>query len=441
MANNNKHSDIETIENDLIRPTGFNRKFYLWMVFLIILLVACIVAYSHQIKNGLSVTGLRDFVSWGMYISNFVFFVAVSLVGMLISCVLGLSGAKWVGPIARISEIIAVAFAMVAGIIIITDMGRPDRLFNLLFHGRIQSPIVWDVIVVITYVILSLLLLCLPMIPDAAILKDNNKFPAWQRKFYKAVSVGWADKPEQFKIIKKSIRILLVVTIPVAFAIHTVTSWLFAATTRIGWDSSIFGPYFVSGAFVAGVACVVIAMYFFRSSFNLKNYIKEDHFNKIGKVFVLVSLVYLYFNINEFLVPAFKMKTGDKVHLLSLFSGHWSGLFWFSILGGLIIPIILLLIKKVRKPLPMLIISIVVLAGAWIKRYLIVIPTMLHPYLPVQNVPEKYTVYKPTIYEGAITLGAFVLVLMIISIISKLFPVITMWEITNKDNETSVNNI
>jgi molybdopterin-containing oxidoreductase family membrane subunit len=393
--------------------------------------------YIQQIKTGLGVTGLNDYVSWGIYISNFVFFVAASLIGMLISSVMGLLGVKWIKPITRIAEIVAVAFAMVAGLVIITDMGRPDRLHHVLLFGRIQSPIVWDITVVTTYITLSLLLLYLPLIPDMNVCKDKCcQIPTFQRKIYKILSLGWTHTPEQYQLIKKFTRILLVLLIPVALAIHTVTSWLFAMTLRAGWDSPIFGPYFVSGAFVAGSAAVIIAMFFYQKSFKLKDYITDAHFDKMGKLLVLVALVYVYFNINEIIVPAYKLKSGEAEHLKSMLMGRDSIMFWTVQLGGLILPFMLLLIKKMRKPLPITIISIVILIGAWFKRYLIVVPIQQHPYLPIQNVPEKFMHYTPTIAEIAITVGSFVLVLLIMTILSKLFPVVPIWEIKEElENE------
>ena len=169
-------------------------------------------------------------------------------------------------------------------------------------------------------------------------------------------------------------------------------------------------------------------MYIFRNIYNLKDYIKDIHFDKIGKLLVLVSLVYLYFNINEFLVPSYRMPKHEAVHLHSLFTGSHAFMFWFVQLVGLVIPIILLLFKPFRKPFPLLIIGILVFIGAWLKRYLIVIPTQEHPFLPIQYVPENFTFYVPTITEIAITLGSFVLVLMIISVLSKVFPLIPIHE-------------
>lgn len=428
-----RQKELKQIQSDLLRPITHHKGLGLWGAFIFIILAIAAYAYFIQLTTGLGVTAMRDYVSWGMYISNFVFFVAVSLIGMLISAVLGLLKIKWVTPISRIAEIIAIGFVMVAGIIIITDMGRPDRFPYVFLYGRVQSPILWDVTVITTYIAISVLLFLLPAIPDAAICYEKlDKIPKWQRKMYKALSFNWTNHPEQYRILYKSIRILLILIIPVALAIHTVTSWLLASTLRVGWNSTIFGPYFVAGAFVAGAAAVIIAMFIFRNKYKLKAYITDYHFDKMGKLLVLVSLVYLYFNLNEYLVPAYKMETAEKAHLDALFTGQYAWMFWLTQIGGLVIPIVLLLFKSMRKPKAITIIAILALLGAWFKRYLIVVPTQLHPFRPIQNVPEYFHHYFPTIYEILITLGAFGLTLMIITFLSKLFPIIPIWELAKE---------
>jgi len=429
-----KNSAFDKVFNDLTHHVRMNKGYLLWMTFLTLALFACLYAYSLQLKTGLGVTGMRDFISWGIYISNFVFFVAVSLVGMLISAVLGMIGMKWITPITRIAEIIAVAFSAVAGLVIISDMGRPDRLAYVFIYGRFQSPIFWDVTVVTSYFLLSLLLLMIPMIPDISLMYHRNlKVPALVRFLYKYLSLNWLNLPEQNEIIRKSVKILILLIIPCALAIHTVTSWLFAVNSRPGWDSTIFGPYFVSGAFVAGAAALVIAMYFFAKNFKLQDYITQKHFNNMGKLLLLMCLIYFYFNVNEYLVPGYKLKRGDAIHLLDLFTGENAFLFWATQLGGLIIPILLLIFGKMRKPLPLLIISIFVFIGAWFKRYIIVVPTMKDPYLPIQHVPINFKTYTPTMIEIAVTLASFIIVLMIITVLSKFFPVVPVYETAKEE--------
>jgi len=419
----------EKITTDLLRSIRLNKSFLIWMGFLGLAFLVCFGAYGLQLKNGMVVTGLGDYVSWGMYISNFVFFVATSLIGMLISAALGLSGQKWAAPLARIAEIIALAFAAVAGLVIVMDMGRPERLLNVIIHGRIQSPIVWDMTVVTVYVLISTLFLYIPLIPDLKICYDRlDKLPPFARNIYKLLSLNWTGSTGQKKLIKQSTRVIAIFIIPVALAIHTVTSWLFANTSRAGWDSTIFGPYFVTGAFVAGTAAVIIAMYFYRKNYGLKDYITDYHFNKMGQLLVLVSLVYLYFTLNEYMVPAYKMKTSEALHLSALFTGIHAGLFWSVQLFGLVLPIILLLFKKMREPLPMLFIASAVLIGAWFKRYIIVVPTQEHPFLPIQNVPLSFKIYTPTLVETLVTIAPFILVLIIVTILSKVIPIISVHE-------------
>lgn len=428
---------LDTIVADLTRPLKKHTGIDWWILFLFVVIAIGAYAYVRQLQVGLGVTALGDYVSWGLYISSFIFFVATALIGMLISSVLGLLGYKWITPVARIAEMIALGFAMMAGIIIVLDMGRPDRLLNVFLHGRFASPILWDVTVVTTYVAISTLLFLLPLIPDMPFLqKAMTDQPKWKQMIYKLLSFGWVGSPEQYAIIKRSMRILAILIIPVALAIHTVTSWLFAMTPRVGWDSTIFGPYYVTGAFVSGTGAVLVAMYFFRRNYKLKEYITDFHFDKMSRLLVLTMLVYLYFNINEFWVPGYKMKQGDAHHIYELFAGSYAGMFWFIQLTGLILPIILMLFKPFRKPLPAMIIGVFVIITGFLKRYIITVPTLENPHLPIQNVPENFHHYWPNAYEWAITGMGIALAIVIITILAKLFPVIPIWEVAH-DNDIS----
>lgn len=425
----------EQITRDLL-PQKFGKWGKIWVGVLIVICLTGAFAYYRQLKYGLVVTNMRDYVSWGIYISNFVFFVAISLVGSLITAVFRLTNLKWSTPLTRIAEIIAVSAITFASLIIIVDMGRPERLLNLFAYGRLQSPILWDVIVIGTYFFISLLLLYLPLLPDLKILnQQHGKNPAWLKKLYKFLGSFWRGNEAQEKISHKSIWILCILIIPVAFCIHTVTSWLFATTYRPGWDSTNFGAYFISGAFLVGAGGVAVAMYVFRKAYHLENYITELHFDRIGRIVVLLALLYLYFNINEYLVPAFKMKKPEEAHLTELFSGEFAPLFWFAILVGMIIPIFIMITKKGRKPLPMFIAGIMVVVGAWFKRYLIVTPTLLHPFLPMQNVPENYKHYFPSWEEWAIAMGSLAGALLIITFFARIFPIIPIQETITQRNE------
>lgn len=430
-----KNLSEERIISDLL-PQKFGIRGKLWIALLLAICAVGAYAYIQQLRKGLAVTNMGDYVSWGIYISNFVFFVAVSLVGSLITAIFRLANVPWRTPLTRIAEVIAVSNITFAALIIIVDMGRPERLYYIFTHGRIQSPILWDVIVISTYFCMSLLLLYITLLPDIRIMitatsKQKNRLA----RFYRWLGGYWIGTPQQEKIRDRSITILCILIIPVAFCIHTVTSWLFATTYRPGWDSTNFGAYFVSGAFLVGAGAVAVAMYVFRREYKLDAYITDAHFDKVGKLIVLLALLYLYFNVNEYLVPAFKMRKDEQAHLSGLFSGEYAPLFWFTIMIGMIIPIMVLVFRKGRRPRSLFIVGIMVVVGAWFKRYLIVTPTLLHPFLPKYDAPARFSHYFPSWQEWAITMGSMAGALLIITVLIRIFPIISIYKTLEDKNK------
>ena len=408
-----------------LAPQKFGRIGIIWTWTLIIISLIGIVAYIDQVIKGQVVTNMNDYALWGIYISNFVFFVATSFVGTVTVAILRLTNNSWRTPIVRIAEIISVAAIIMAGITIMIDMGRPDRLLNLFIHGRLQSPIIWDVIIIPIYIVISLLLLYFPLLPDFALLKlffekKNPKLSKW----YGKLSLNWTGSLAQKTIQAKSIQLIAVLIIPVGFMLQTIDAWLFSTLFRVGWDSTNMGAYFISGAAVAGIGALITVLYVIRRSYNLENYITDFHFDKLGKFLALTCLIYLYFNINEYLIPEFTSKKEEITHLNVLVTGEYAPLFWFVIVGGLVIPIIVLFFKKGRSPLAIFWVSILVVLGSWWKRYLIVTPTLLHPFLPIQGVPEAWRHYFPSLHEWLITAATLAMCLLIITILVRYLPVI-----------------
>jgi len=246
---------------------------------------------------------------------------------------------------------------------------------------------------------------------------------------YEFLSFGWEGTPEQWKVLKKCIKILTVLVIPLGVSIHTVTAWLFATTLRSEWDSTNFGAYFVSGAFLLGVAAMIVAVFVFRKAYKLENYLTPMHFDKLGQALVLMSCIYIYFNVNEYLVPAYKMSGLHANHLLSVFIGKDAPLYWSVVFFGMFVPAVLPLFKAMRKPVPLTVIAVIVVIAAWFKRYLIVIPGLAHPYLPIQDVPKSWMHYSPSLVEMTIVSATFAAMMLIVTIFSRFFPIISVWEV------------
>jgi molybdopterin-containing oxidoreductase family membrane subunit len=126
------------------------------------------------------------------------------------------------------------------------------------------------------------------------------------------------------------------------------------------------------------------------------------------------------------------MKEVEAEHIKELFSGRYAPMFWSVQILGMIVPIIILCFPSGRKPLPAFIVSILVIVGAWFKRFLIVIPTLLHPYLPMQEAPASYKHYLPTLSEWSITIASLAGVLLVITLFVRYFPIMPIWEIAEE---------
>lgn len=127
------------------------------------------------------------------------------------------------------------------------------------------------------------------------------------------------------------------------------------------------------------------------------------------------------------------MKKPEEAHLTNLFAGEFAPIFWFAILVGMIIPIIIMLPRRGRKPFPMFVAGVMVVVGAWFKRYLIVTPTLLQPFLPMDNVPEGFRHYFPSWQEWAIAMGSLAGALLVITFFARIFPIVPIHETIVED--------
>lgn len=294
--------------------------------------------YVRQVTNGLVETGMQRPVFWGVYMVNFIFFIGISHAGTLISAILRVTGAEWRRSITRIAEAITVFALVVGSLQIIIDMGRPDRLIFTILHGRLQSPILWDVVSVTAYFLGSVTYLYLPIIPDAALLRDNfpEDGPRWRRRLYTLLALGWRGNRTQWIRLEKAIAVMAVLIIPIAISVHTIISWILATTVQPGWHSTIFGPYFVIGAIFSGIGALFVAMTIVRRVMGLQDYITEKQYRSLGLIFITMSAFWMYFTFAEHLTLA----AGQQVHefpvLASKLWGEYSPGFW-AMVGLMII--------------------------------------------------------------------------------------------------------
>ncbi|HKZ42437.1 MAG TPA: NrfD/PsrC family molybdoenzyme membrane anchor subunit, partial [Candidatus Hodarchaeales archaeon] len=206
-------SDQNHIQQIVLNPISTISKKYVILVLLLLGIISFgAYAWLVQLENGLGVTGLSERVFWGVYISNFIFFIGISYSGTLVSAVLRLTQAEWRTSLTRISEVITVVGILVGFSMIFIDMGKPERVLIVPLSGRLQSPLFWDFLSVTSYLVGSMIFLYLPLIPDIALLRDlygrrSGIVSRIRYGIYLILAAGWHGSKEQSRRLTRSISI------------------------------------------------------------------------------------------------------------------------------------------------------------------------------------------------------------------------------------------
>ena len=421
----------------LIEKTSTISK--IWMGFLVLVIVVGLIAFFLQVTQGHVITGMRDNVVWGIYIINFIFFVCLSYSGAFISGVLHFVKSPWKNAVSRMIEIITMLSLIVGPIFILLCIGRLDRLHYLFIYPRIQSPITWDIIAIMTDLIGCIIYLYLTFIPDFAILRDHSKdAPAWRQKLYRFLAIGYKDTERQRNILKRTTRAMSTVVIALAIVAYSVLAWIFSLTLQPGWNSSIFAPYFIVAGLYSGVAVIIIAMFLIRKFYKLEDYINKKHFKAAGFLLLIASLAYGYFTFSEYFARWFSHKVHDEHLLNTLFSNY----FWQFILAnyiGIILPVIILIFKKLRTINTITFAAVVSVLGLWLNRYLIVVPTLETPYLPIQDTRPEYIHYTATWIEWSLSFAGVAAFILFFILLMKLVPIIPMSGIIENEQKRNEN--
>ena len=434
MDINSRKKELVKEFTPMLQKSTFASK--IWMGILVFLVLIGLYAFVVQVTKGHSVTGMRDNVVWGVYIINFIFFVGLSYSGAFISGILHFFKTPWKNSVSRIIEIITVLSLVIGPIFILLCIGRLDRLHYLFIYPRIQSPITWDIIAIMTDLFGCFLYLYLTFIPDFAILRDNadENTPAWRRKLYKTLAIGYQDTEPQRHRLEKITRIMSTMIIAMAIVAYTVLAWIFSLTLQPGWNSTIFAPYFIIAGLYSGVGVIILAMYLIRKYFKLEHYIRKVHFIGAGVVLLVISLLYGYFTFSEYFSRWFSHKTSDVGLLDTLFSRYfWQ--FIFANYIGIIVPIVILFFKKFRNIKSITFAALIAVAGLWLNRYLIVVPTLETPYLPIQDTRPEFIHYTATWVEWALSFAGIAAFLLFFTLIIKFVPIIPMSGIIDHERE------
>lgn len=266
-----------------------------------VLTLAGIVLWAMQLTGGMIQTGMRNLDSWGLYITFFMFFVGLSAGGLIISSVPKAFGIKGFGGISKVAVMSSIACTVAAIGFIVVDLGQPLRIWELFAFSNLGSPLMWDVIVLCTYLILSCIYL-------------------------------WVQiSNEHGKVSDKALRVLSVVALICAVMVHSVTAWIFGLQQgREMWYTALLGPWFVSSALVCGTALVICVVMALRKIGYLE--LDQAYLVKLAKLLGAFVCVDLYFFACDLLTAGFPAASGaDIVWMLA--AGPLAPFFWSEIVG------------------------------------------------------------------------------------------------------------
>jgi len=422
---------LEGVNEKILTPimrTGW--RFYALVAVLAAVMGWAAFAWWYQLTNGLVVTGLRDFgtmagAPWGVYISSFIWYVGMAHGGIAVSAAIRLMKLKQYKPIARMAEAITIVTLLAAGINIVFDVGRPDRIFNMVVYywDRVgTSPLVWDLTVLLAYLILSATYLVLSMREDLALLYD--KIPRWIKPFYKIYLVGY-DPSEREKVEQMTWWLALCLIILMSLLSGGVIPWLFGLmVSQPGWFGAVQGPAFLTAALTSAVAIVMVIAYIVRKVLGLYEEIGDEIFRGLGKILAVLSVLYLWFVLHEQITLQYAGPMPERTISEALLFGQFAPIYW-TVIGGLIIAFVYLAIQAIKPTLfsakGTFVVSLMVVVVLWIKRYLIVVPSLLHPRMPYPT-----GVYIPTWVEWSLFVGTLAMASLLYIMFVKIYPLMEL---------------
>jgi len=389
-----------------------------------------LLPWAYQIFVGQGVTGLNTPNFWGVYLTNFVFWIGISHSGTLLSAILFITKTPWRRSIYRSAEAMTFFSVLTAAVFIFVHMGRPWNFYWTMPYPNqrelwlnFQSPLMFDVFAISAYMTSSVIFLYIGSIPDLAAVRD--RVTGWRKEVYGLLSLGWRGTDAEWHWLYKAYTFFAVFIIPLAVSVHSIVSWDFALSKVPGLSKTIFAPYFVVGAIYSGSAGIVTLMILVRKYLKIEKYITPMHFDRLCLLLLVMSLLWSYINAVEVFTGWYADTSYENETLLfRMFTYPYACLFWFMILTNTLMPLFFIF-RKVRTSIVMaIIISVGINIGMWIERYLI-----LTTSLPRKFLPNMWNLYTPSWVEISMTLGSFCFFAMLFLLFIKLWPSVSIYEV------------
>lgn len=408
---------------------GFSIAFVFFLTFL--------YATAYLVMTGVGIWGNNIPVAWAFDIINFVWWIGIGHAGTLISAILLLFRQTWRTSINRFAEAMTLFAVACAGLYPLLHLGRPWVFYWLLPYPntmglwpQFRSPLIWDVFAVSTYATVSLLFWYVGLIPDLATLRDRA-----QRKLaqimYGILAMGWRGSANHWHNYQTAYLLLAGLSTPLVVSVHSIVGLDFAVSIVPGWHVTLFPPYFVAGAIFSGFAMVMTLAIPLRAVYGLHDFITARHLSNMAKIMLTTGLIVAYGYLMEIFFAWYSANDREWALVLHRAQGPYAVTYWSLIACNVVVPQ-LLWFGAVRRNVPLLFaISLVVNVGMWLERFVIIVISLHHEYLP-----SAWEMYYPTKWDFAQFFGSIGLFFTLLFLFIRFLPVISIFELRELVHET-----
>jgi len=420
----------EEINQAILQPMfRSGRLFWGSVAFLIGIISWGLYAWAYQIRWGFGVAGINRPVYWGFYIATFIFWVGISHAGTMISAVLRLFKVDWRRPITRGAEAVTAFALLMAGLYPLIHLGRVWKFYwmipypnNRYMWPNFQSPLMWDMVAIFTYLVGSSLYLYLAMIPDMAMARDNTQ--GRRHRFYRYLALGWRGTESEWHKLLRGLAIFSIIIIPVFLSVHSIVAWDFAVTLQPRWHNPLYAPFFVIGAVYSGLSALATILVIVRWGLKLETFLRKEHFDALCKLILVAGLGWLYLWFATLIVEWYGNEPIVAELLHDEFFGEMRPFFLLMMVCNLV-PIFAFFFKRIRTtPALVLILTIMVNVGMFTERVLIVVGNLKRNYMPF-----SWGDYRPIWVEISLVAMTFAGFALLYLLFSRVFPYVPVWEI------------
>jgi Ni/Fe-hydrogenase subunit HybB-like protein len=401
-------------------------------VFVFAIAALCMMAgaIAFLLDVGVGTMGNNIPVAWAFPIANYVWWIEIAVGGSLLSSILHLCNQSWRNSINRLAEAVTLGGISCACLFPILHLGRAWIFYwtlpypnTMIIQPQFRSPLVWDVFGIATYATASVLFWYLDMIPDLASLRDRAQSRA-SYVVYGVLALGWRGASRHWRLHEKASKLLAGILTPLVFTVHTVVSFDFAISLVPGWHSTIFPPYFVDGAILAGLSMVTMMAISLRAHFKLKHVITERHLNNLSKVILTADVILAYIYVWE---PFTAWYSGDKYEMYTVHNravGTFAWTYWAFIVLGIGVPQLLWWKRNRTRPKRLFVITLLIVIGMWEERYMLMVTSLGRDFMP-----SSWANFVPTANDNALLYGSIGLFLTVFLFLIRTLPMVSMYEV------------